>query len=217
MLQLLRLSSPRKGRWFCGLRASHEPGHAHPPPLPGRPPGCPNSGGWGGGQQASERLAVLATRGTGEQPRGRHPEQEPKPPLGVRDGQGLSHLRFRMFLCSSSSAVGLWLSRLRKKSRKSFWTISYPPWVISLGGPRRYMRQGEWLQSLSHPGPRAAGLHHAAGSVPQFQPQERHRAARPGADPAPSPAPALRSPAPPPPGATGTLPFTEIPFFPVAS
>lgn len=30
-----------------------------------------------------------------------------------------------MFLCSNSSAVGLWLSRLRKKSRISFWTISH--------------------------------------------------------------------------------------------
>lgn len=32
-----------------------------------------------------------------------------------------------MFLCSNSSAVGLWLSRLRKKSKISFWTISHPP------------------------------------------------------------------------------------------
>lgn len=37
------------------------------------------------------------------------------------------HLRFSMFLCSNSSAVGLWLSRLRKKSKMSFWTISYSP------------------------------------------------------------------------------------------
>lgn len=36
-------------------------------------------------------------------------------------------LRFRMFLCSNSSAVGLWLSRLRKKSKISFWTISHSP------------------------------------------------------------------------------------------
>lgn len=36
-------------------------------------------------------------------------------------------LRFSMFLCSNSSAVGLWLSRLRKKSRISFWTISHSP------------------------------------------------------------------------------------------
>lgn len=41
--------------------------------------------------------------------------------------QQYQHLRFRMFLCSNSSAVGLWLSRLRKKSKISFWTISHPP------------------------------------------------------------------------------------------
>lgn len=56
-----------------------------------------------------------------------------------------------MFLCSNSSAVGLWLSRLRKKSRKSFWTISYPPWVINLPGPGRRMRRSEWRELLPHP------------------------------------------------------------------
>ena len=41
--------------------------------------------------------------------------------------QQYQDLRFRMFLCSNSSAVGLWLSRLRKKSKISFWTISHSP------------------------------------------------------------------------------------------
>lgn len=41
-------------------------------------------------------------------------------------------LRFSMFLCSNSSAVGLWLSRLRKKSKISFWTISYSPQFSAL-------------------------------------------------------------------------------------
>lgn len=41
--------------------------------------------------------------------------------------QRYQDLRFRMFLCSNSSAVGLWLSRLRKKSKISFWTISHSP------------------------------------------------------------------------------------------
>lgn len=41
-------------------------------------------------------------------------------------------LRFSMFLCSNSSAVGLWLSRLRKKSKISFWTISYSPQLSAL-------------------------------------------------------------------------------------
>lgn len=41
--------------------------------------------------------------------------------------QQYQDLRFSMFLCSNSSAVGLWLSRLRKKSKISFWTISHSP------------------------------------------------------------------------------------------
>lgn len=65
-----------------------------------------------------------------------------------------------MFLCSNSSAVGLWLSRLRNKSRKSFWTISYPPGVINLHSPGRDRRQSRGLELSFHPGLRRTGWPH---------------------------------------------------------
>lgn len=85
------------------------------------------------------------------------PWERPDEPLHTHKGcpegsvtPGLTNLRFRMFLCSSSSAVGLWLSRLRKKSKKSFWTMSYPSGAGDLHGPSRYIRQGQQLESSVH-------------------------------------------------------------------
>lgn len=51
-----------------------------------------------------------------------------------------------MFLCSNSSAVGLWLSRLRKNTRRSFWTISYPPF-----SPCSHTSRSQRLEFLLHP------------------------------------------------------------------
>lgn len=111
-----------------------------------------------------EKASLVSTRApTGEvssNPLG--PRERPGKPLcSYQEGcpeylvtLGLVNLRFRMFLCSSSSAVGLWLSRLRKKSRKIFWTMSYPSGVGDLHGPNRYIRQSQQLESSVHPVPR---------------------------------------------------------------
>lgn len=127
---------------------------------------------------------------------------------------GLSHLRFKMFLCSSSSAVGLWLSRLRKKSRKSFWTMSYPPWVINLPGPGRYRRQSQWLESLFHPELRKTDFHHprllsSSISPPGEAPYVMWRWADPPPSARQGPLPSLRLWCL---QASGR--FTEVPFFP---
>lgn len=120
-----------------------------------------------------------------------------------------------MFLCSNSSAVGLWLSRLRKKSRKSFWTISYPPWVINLRGPCRCMRQGA---RPFHPVLCKTASDHrrlsSSISTPGKAPCDTSRRADP---PPSSRRRPLPSPAPPGPPGQGTLLVTEVPFSHVAS
>lgn len=127
-----------------------------------------------------------------------------------------------MFLCSNSSAVGLWLSRLRKKSRKSFWTISYPPWVINLPGPGRRMRRSEWRELLPHPVRCETDSDHrrllgSSISTPGKAPGVTSRQADPPPSSHPQPLP---SPAPlgtlGPPGQWMLL-VTEVPFFQVAS
>lgn len=121
-----------------------------------------------------------------------------------------------MFLCSNSSAVGLWLRRLRKKSRRSFWTISHPPWVINLLSPCRYMRQSQWPEFLFHPVLWKTDSHYhrllgSSNSTPGKAPCVMSH----WADPPPS---SLRwplpSPAPPVPQGKWTRLFTEVPFFP---
>lgn len=118
-----------------------------------------------------------------------------------------------MFLCSNSSAVGLWLSRLRKKSRKSFWTISYPPWVINLPSPCRCMRQSQWLELLFHPGLRRTDSHHqrllsSSISTPGKAPYVMSRRTDPPPSSLHAPPPLLLRCL----RASGL--FTEVPFFP---
>lgn len=50
--------------------------------------------------------------------------------LKLRPSPG--YLRFKMFRLSSSSTAGLWLSRLRKNTRITFWTILTPYKLLSL-------------------------------------------------------------------------------------
>lgn len=146
-------------------------------------------------------------------------KQEPKLPQHISARPGLGHLRFKMFLCSNSSAVGLWLSRLRKKSRKSFWTISYPPRVVNLPGRRRFKRQRQWLGSPFHPVLRKTDsgrqrLLSSSISAPGKAPDVMSRAAHP---PPSSLGQPLPGPAPPGPQARGLLAQKSLSFLGASS
>lgn len=180
----------------------------------GRFLGCSHTEGW---SLSHQRHSPSFHTGTRDKPWGlwlKHKWRYHKT-SGIAMGF-VSHLRFKMFLCSNSSAVGLWLSRLRKKSRKSFWTMSYLPWVINLPSPRRCRRQSQWLEFLFHPGLWKTDFHHqrllsSSISSPGKVPYVMSR----WADPPPSSLQRLLpSPVPLVPPGKWTLLFTEVPFFP---
>lgn len=97
------------------------------------------------------------TSQAGERPacRGGQQGESPAPPPHLGQEPGVpGYSRFKMFLLSSSSTAGLWLSRLRKNTRITFCTI-VAACRVHLGSaedrvPRSWRRGGDlWGQPLA--------------------------------------------------------------------
>lgn len=78
------------------------------------------------------------------------------------------HSRFRMLRLSSSSTAGLWLSLLRKNTKITFWTISFPFRCCWTFFPHKLFSVFLTLSTLSTPQP-APGCAHPAAQQPELQ------------------------------------------------